>query len=302
MPDFANLTPSLLDYVLKTFLDAMRLNRAPMLEEGLWLLGQLSRWHLTIASLSLIAGVSLRGVMEHIIVNGLKVMVFLFLLSNLDTITVAFSNTMVLYGLTLSGASLTVDEFNQPGRLVATGMAGLKPLFTYMENMSALQKLTNWWVVLIYAPLCWIAMLSYFLIGAHVILATIEFQLIASYGAVMVPWGVVSQTAFIAEAAIGGIISSAVRLGVLAFVTGLMNPIILSLATPASVLDGTDLPYWHALAAMLGALLMMLVSWAVPNFAASLLGGGPALTGQALVGMGVGAASGATRAIRRVAA
>jgi type IV secretion system protein TrbL len=202
----------------------------------------------------------------------------------------------------LSGTSLTVDQFNQPGRLVATGMAGLKPLFTYMENMGAIQKLTNWWVVWLYAGICWIAMLSYFLIASHIILATIEFQLIAVYGAVMIPWGVVSHTAFMAEAAIGGIVSSAVRLGVLAFVVGLINPVILSIATPASVLDGTDLPYWHALAAMMGAALMMLISWMVPNYAASLLGSGPALTGSALVGMGVGAVSGGVRAGRRLMA
>jgi type IV secretion system protein TrbL len=144
-----------------------------------------------------------------------------------------------------------------------------------------------------------IAWICFLLIACHIVIAQMEFQLLTVMALLLIPWGVFSHTVFLAEGVIGGIVGGAVRLGTLAAVTSIMVPILKSPLLNVGLPNG-EVTYQSGLSLMAAAVILLLASWSAPNFAASLLGTGPSLTGQSLVRAAAVSAVAAGAGVRRI--
>jgi type IV secretory pathway TrbL component len=180
-----------------------------------------------------------------------------------------------------------------PGTVLFTGFDMMLPVMKYVENLS-------WWnagAILLYDFFLVIPLWFCFVVVAgSIIVALIEFQMVALWSLFPMVFALFRGSAFVAAGALSGIIASAVGLGALAFVTGIILPLTFYLTIP---LDGKDPAYWNIMAAGAMAVLLGFMAIFAPRYASTFFGGAPAFTGSTLVTAAVGVAAGGMRGVQR---
>lgn len=152
--------------------------------------------------------------------------------------------------------------------------------------------------------LAWLVVLaSFFILSIQLFVTLIEFKLTTLAGFVLVPFALWNKTAFLAEKVLGNVVSSGIKILVLAVIIGIGSGLFDEfLSTPEEpTLD-------HALATMLASLAMLGLGIFGPGIATGLVSGAPQLgagaaagTALGVAGMtagGVALASGATSALK----
>jgi type IV secretion system protein TrbL len=134
-------------------------------------------------------------------------------------------------------------------------------------------------VVLVIAWL--IVLLSFFILAVQLFVTLIEFKLTTLAGFVLVPFALWSKTAFLAERVLGNVISSGIKVLVLAVIVGIGTGIFGQFTTPS----GSDPTIDQALAIMLASLALFGLGIFGPGIATGLVSGGPQLGAGAAVGM-----------------
>jgi type IV secretion system protein TrbL len=114
--------------------------------------------------------------------------------------------------------------------------------------------------------------LTFFILAIQVVIAILEYYLIATLAMALVPFGVNKYTAFLSEKAFGAVVSHGVKLMVLAFIITVAAPVMVGLNLPPN--PTLEQAYMCLLAAMTLAFL----AWKAPDVAAGLFAGGPSLT------------------------
>ena len=114
----------------------------------------------------------------------------------------------------------------------------------------------------------------------------IEFKLTTLAGFVLVPFALWNKTAFLAERVLGNVVSSGIKVLVLAVIVGIGTADCL----PSSRLPpGTEPSIDHALVIMLAALSMLGLGIFGPGIATGLVSGAPQLGAGAAAGTAIGA-------------
>jgi hypothetical protein len=117
---------------------------------------------------------------------------------------------------------------------------------------------------------------------AHLSISLVIFQFFCAFLVIFIPFGVFSGTNYFAERAMGGIISSSIRMGLMATIVAITVPIVKTYILPDPTLD-VDPTMWQAFvlaAATWGVFLLALI---VPSLGAAMFEGGPILSGWSLV-------------------
>lgn len=120
--------------------------------------------------------------------------------------------------------------------------------------------------------------LTFFILAIQVVVAILEFYLIATLAMALVPFGVNKYTAFLSEKAFGAVVSHGVKLMVLAFIVTVAAPVMAGLNLPPN--PTLEQAYMCLLAAMTLAFL----AWKAPDVAAGLFAGGPSLSAAHTLG------------------
>lgn len=228
----------------------------------------------------------IKQVMKKILVYGF----WLWLITNWDTFCNAILDSLMTAGTSIGGVDASV--LKQPSQLIDKGFNIAKPYMIYATDQSFTQICAS--------PLVWLTAVIGFtgVIAAFTILALqifityVEFYIAAALMLIFIPWGTFKFTSFVAEKAIGAVISYGTKLMMLGAVYGLCSGVINSL-TPA--FDGNpDLKTVFGL--MLGPFALGLLTWQAPGMAAGLMNGAPSLTagtaaGTAAASMAGGAAA-----------
>src|SRR5258708_14697023 len=119
----------------------------------------------------------------------------------------------------------------------------------------------------------YLAILACFLIMAiQVFLAVLEYYLFAALAGIFLPFGILAPTKFLAEKAIGAVVSAAVKLMVLGLVTSIIDPVLSSIR-----FAGPEVTFNELWSVFLTVCALMFLCWKAPSLAASLLGGSPHL-------------------------
>jgi type IV secretory pathway TrbL component len=290
MPSVPVVNPGMIDSILLGFTSVVTLGWTGITPAALWLLGQIATWYLISALL-----VSLTSIQSHFLTWVYKIafyMIYVWILTNLRFLTNAFADTLVRAGLMISAPAaqilgvppLTVEQFMMPSQVILKGWTTTDPLLKFLTDLSS-----SWYAVLMHLPTIltydvgvlmpmWAC---YTLIAIHIVVVVILFQMVAIFALFFIPLGIYSGTAWIAQQAVNSIISSGVRLGVLAFVTGVMLPWV-AMVTFAPE-PGTTPGLWSALSGTAVALLMVVVSWHAPKVAAAYFGQSAGISGTTII-------------------
>ena len=134
---------------------------------------------------------------------------------------------------------------------------------------------------------CVIVVLAFFIIAVQVFITLIEFKLVTLAGFVLLPFAFFNKTAFMAEKVLGHVVSTGIKVLVLAVITGI-GTTLFSQFTGAALGPAPDINQVMAIA--LAALSLLGLSIFGPGIANGIVSGGPQLGAGAMAGAAIGGA------------
>jgi len=218
---------------------------------------------------------------------------FAFIIGHFNWLAEIIFNSFTGLGLLASGSSLPPEQFLQPGRLAAIGVEAGRPLLDHIASLTGITKTVSNLDSIVVLFLAWLVILiSFFILSIQLFVTLIEFKLTTLAGFVLVPFALWNKTAFLAEKVLGNVVSSGIKILVLAVIVGIGSGLFDEfLAAPE------DPSIDHALATMLAALALLGLGIFGPGIASGLVSGAPQLGAGAAAGTALGAAGVAAGAV-----
>jgi type IV secretion system protein TrbL len=156
-------------------------------------------------------------------------------------------------------------------------ISGLMGYISFFENFVQIVVLLFAWTVVL---------LAFFLLAIQLFVTLIEFKLTTLAGFVLIPFGLFGKTAFAAERVLGNVISSGVKVMVLAVIVGVGSTIFSQFT---SGFGGNQPTIEDAMSMVLAALALLGLGIFGPGIANGIVSGGPQLGAGAAVGTGLAA-------------
>jgi type IV secretion system protein TrbL len=231
------------------------------------------------------------GVDEDIIARLVKktlfVGVFAYLIGNWNSLARIVFESFAGLGLKASGTSLSATDFLRPGKIAQVGLDAGRPLLDSISNLMGYISFFENFVQIVVLLFAWVVvLLAFFILAIQLFVTLIEFKLTTLAGFVLVPFGLFGKTAFAAERVLGNVISSGVKVMVLAVIAGIGSTLFSQFTTSAS---DTQIGMEDAMALALAALALLGLGIFGPGIANGIVSGGPQLGSGAAVGAGLAA-------------
>lgn len=269
-----HLNPGILDRIMDAFNRVLSLAWAGLTPDALYLLSVLSALYLIAALFVVQAGFF--DIVPEMGFRLARYLGFVWVITNLQSLTDTFVRVAVSVGLFVGGNQMTFTEFLSPGRILFQAQGLMFPLIDHVNHLSWLDYGKNFAAIQIMVVAMYLAWFCFLALTLHIVVVVCGFKLLAIWNMVLIPWGIFNGTAFIARQAIDKLISQLLALGTLALITGVIVPILLTLAFP----PGQKPTYWSAFAMLTGAVVLAVFSWYGPRLAAA--------HGGALMGLMIG--------------
>ena len=225
-------------------------------------------------------------VMAKLVRKVLYVGTFAFIIGNFNTLAGTVFRSFAGLGLTASGSGMTPAQLLQPGRLAQAGVDAARPIMQQISDMTGFPEVFANLDMIAVLFLAWLVVIvSFFVLAVQLFVTLIEFKLTTLAGFVLVPFSLWNKTAFLAEKVLGNVISSGVKVLVLAVIVGIGSGLFAEFQTAA----GAEPSINHALAIMLASLVLVGLGIFGPGIATGLVSGAPQLGAGAAAGTVVGA-------------
>ena len=251
-----------------------------------WLAGVLIAIDLTLAGLFWAMAPD-EDVLARLIRKTLYIGVFAFIIGNYNSLAKIIYNSFAGLGLEAGGGTLTAAQLLQPGKVAQVGIDAGKPILTSISGLMGFTSFFDNFIQIAILMIAWlIVVISFFIMAIQLFVSLIEFKLTTLAGFVLVPFGLFGRTAFLAEKVLGNVVSSGVKILVLAVIVGIGSTIFSQFTSGFNNPPTID----DALTLILAALAMLGLSIFGPGIANGLIAGGPQLGAGAAVGTGLAAA------------
>jgi type IV secretion system protein TrbL len=221
-------------------------------------------------------------IIARLVKKTLFVGVFAYLIGNWNNLARIIFESFSGLGLKAAGSSLSAADFLRPGRVAQVGLDAGRPL---LDSISGLMGYISFFenfiqiMVLLFAWL--VVLLAFFILAIQLFVTLIEFKLTTLAGFVLIPFGLFGKSAFMAERVLGNVISSGIKILVLAVIVGIGSTLFSQFTTGTA---GTQPSIDDAMAIVLAALSLLGLGIFGPGIANGLVSGGPQLGAGAAVG------------------
>ena len=220
------------------------------------------------------------NVIAQLIRKVLYVGFFALLLNNFKSLADIVFHSFAGLGLKASGVSMTAADLMRPGFVASTGFTASRPLLEKAGELIGITSFFTNFVTIVVLMLAWlIVLLAFFVLAVQLFIAIVEFKLTALAGFVLVPFALFGATAFLAERVLGNVISSGIKLMVLAIIVGIGSTLFGATLTP----PGNEITLAQASSTILAAIAVFGLAIFVPGVAAGLVSGAPQLGAGAAV-------------------
>ncbi len=226
-------------------------------------------------------------VIGKLIKKVLYVGAFAYIIGNFNNLAGIVFRSFAGLGLVASGSTMTQAQLLQPGRLAQVGVDAGRPIMAQISDLMGFPEVFVNLDVIVVLFLAWLVLIvCFFILAVQLFVTLIEFKLTTLAGFVLVPFALWNKTAFLAERVLGNVISSGIKVLVLAVIVGIGSGLFVQFQTP----PGTEPSIDHALTIMLAALAMFGLGIFGPGIATGLVSGAPQLGAGAAAGTVLGAA------------
>ncbi|NYT80253.1 P-type conjugative transfer protein TrbL [Alcaligenaceae bacterium] len=210
---------------------------------------------------------------------------FAYIIGNFNVLAGILFRSFAGLGLIASGSSITMGNFLQPGRLAKTGIDAAAPILEQIGDMAGFPEVFTNIDPIVVMFLAWmVVVLSFFVLAIQLFVTLIEFKLTTLAGFVLVPFALWNKTSFLAEKVLGNVVSSGVKVLVLAVIVGIGSGLFSEFQIQP---DEPSVDY--ALVIMLASLSLLALGIFGPGIATGLVSGGPQLGAGSMAGAAVGA-------------
>lgn len=225
-------------------------------------------------------------VMAKLIRKVLYVGAFAYIIGNFNMLAGIVFRSFAGLGLTATGSAVSMETFLQPGHLAKTGIDAAAPILDQISEMAGFPEVFINITPIVVMFLAWFTVIvCFFVLAVQLFITLIEFKLTTLAGFVLVPFALWNKTAFLAEKVLGNVVSSGIKVLVLAVIVGIGTGLFAEFqVTP----DEPSID--HALVVMLASLAMLALGIFGPGIATGLISGGPQLGAGAMAGAALGAA------------
>src|ERR1700735_2539817 len=226
-------------------------------------------------------------ILGRLVKKTLFVGVFAFLIGNWNNLARIVFESFAGLGLKASGTGMSTADFLSPGRVAQVGIDAGRPILdsisglmgdiSFFENFVQITALLFAWIVVL---------LAFFILAIQLFVTLIEFKLTTLAGFVLMPFGLFGKTAFAAERVLGNVISSGVKVLVLAVIVGIGSSLFSQFTAG---FGGNQPTIEDAMSMVLGALSLLGLGIFGPGIANGIVSGRPQLGAGAAVGTGLAA-------------
>jgi type IV secretion system protein TrbL len=227
-------------------------------------------------------------VIARLIKKTLFVGVFAYLISNWNNLAKIVFDSFSGLGLKASGTGFAAADLLRPGKVAQTGLDAGRPLLESISDLMGIVAFFENFIQIACLLFAWaLVLLAFFILAIQLFVTLIEFKLCTLAGFVLIPFGLFAKSAFMAERVLGHVVSSGIKVLVLAVIIGigstLLSQFTAGFGGQAPTID-------QAMAIVLAALSLLGLGIFGPGIANGLVSGGPQFSAGAAVGTGLAAA------------
>ena len=221
------------------------------------------------------------NVLGRLIKKVLYIGAFAFILNNFQVLSQAVFRSFADLGVTAGGGGISADDLMKPGKIAGVGWDAAHPLIEKSSELVGFPEIFVNGLTILLLLVCWLLIiLSFFVIAIQLFVAILEFKATSLAGFALVPFAFWNKSSFLAERVLGNVISSGVKMMVLAMVVGIganfFDGFVAALGPDPDLADAVTL--------VLSALTLAALSIFCPAIASGLVSGAPQLGAGAAVG------------------
>lgn len=227
------------------------------------------------------------NVLGRLIRKILYIGAFAFIINSFSTLSGLIFRSFAQAGITAGGGGVSAADLLKPGRLAGTGFSAAWPLLqqvnqylgftTFFENFLTIVVLLVAWLIVI---------LAFFILAVQMFVTILEFKLTSLAGFILVPFALWNRTSFLAERVLGNVVSSGIKVMVLAIIVGIGSNYFTQFTT---ALQGQQPDIGQAMSLVLASLALFGLGIFGPAIASGLVAGAPQLGAGSAVGTVLGA-------------
>ncbi|MBM6398598.1 P-type conjugative transfer protein TrbL [Ochrobactrum anthropi] len=226
-------------------------------------------------------------IIARLVKKTLFVGVFAYLIGNWNNLAQIIFDSFAGLGLKGSGTSFSAANLLRPGKVAQTGLDAGRPLLESISDMMGYWSFFENFIQIACLMFAWVlVLLAFFILAVQLFVTLIEFKLTTLAGFVLIPFGLFGKTAFMAERVLGNVVSSGIKVLVLAVIIGIGSTLFSQFTAG---FGGVTPTIDDAMAIVLAALSLLGLGIFGPGIASGLVSGGPQLGAGAAVGTGLAA-------------
>lgn len=221
-------------------------------------------------------------VLARLIKKTLYIGAFAYIIDNFQNLATIVFNSFSTLGLNATATGLTAGDLLMPGKIAGTGFTAAWPLLHQAGSLIGFTSVFTHFVIIIVLVVAWfIVIISFFLLAVQLFITVLEFKLTALAGFVLVPFALWNKTSFLAERVLGNVVSSGIKVMVLAVIIGIGDTLF---GTFTSAAQGQQPTIAGAMALVLAAITLLGLGIFGPAIATGLVSGAPQLGAGAALG------------------
>lgn len=228
-------------------------------------------------------------VIPRLIKKVLYVGLFAFIINNFSFLADTIFRSFATLGISVGNNGVSAADLLRPGRLAGLGFETAYPL---LEKASEMIGFTNFFsniIVVVILLFAWfVVVLAFFILAVQLFITILEFKLTTLAGFVLVPFALWNKSSFLAERVLGNVISSGIKVMVLAVIVGIGATFFDDFSTALN--SGQDVTVNQAMSLVLGAITLFGIGIFGPAIASGLVTGAPQLGAGAAIGTAAGVA------------
>ncbi|MCB2057139.1 MAG: P-type conjugative transfer protein TrbL [Novosphingobium sp.] len=226
------------------------------------------------------------NIVANLVKKTLFVGVFAYIIGNWNNLARIVFESFAGLGLKASGTGFSTAELLQPGRVAQVGLDAARPLLDSISDLMGFVSFFENFLQIVILLVAWaIVIIAFFILAIQLFITLIEFKLTTLCGFVLVPFGLFGKTAFMAERVLGNVVSSGIKVLVLAVIVGIGSTIFSEFTTAVPAEPTIE----DALAIMLASLSLLGLGIFGPGIANGIVSGGPQLGAGSAVGTALAA-------------
>jgi type IV secretion system protein TrbL len=226
-------------------------------------------------------------IMARLIKKTLFVGVFAYLISNWNYLAQIVFESFAGIGLKASGTGFSTADLLRPGKVAQTGLDAGRPLLESISDLMGYWSFFENFIQIACMLFAWVlVLLAFFILAVQLFVTLIEFKLTTLAGFILIPFGLFGKSAFMAERVLGNVISSGIKVLVLAVIIGIGSTLFSEFTAG---FGGNTPTIDQAMAIVLASLSLLGLGIFGPGIANGLVSGGPQLGAGSAVGTGLAA-------------